>query len=77
VSSTRIFAVFRDTLFLCGGLAGLAYQQITGHTNGELIAAYLFLLGYPGASALTNLARAGRSEPPPTTDASRSSRSVS
>jgi hypothetical protein len=72
VSGTKVFAVVRDTLCLLVGLGGLIFQQVTGKTNTELIAAWLMLLGFavPGATALRHLARAGRTETPPTPEPS-------
>lgn len=75
MSGTKVFAIARDVLFLAVGLGGLIFQQVTGKTNTELIAAWLMLLGFlvPGVTALTHLARAGKPETPPTPEPSSSS----
>lgn len=75
MTASRVYTVARDTLCLLVGLGGLIFQQITGRTNTELIAAWLMLLGFavPGVTALRHLARAGRTETPPTAEPSSSS----
>jgi hypothetical protein len=45
------FVVIRDSALLVGGLAGIAFQQITGQINPLLIGVYMTMLGLPGLSS--------------------------
>jgi len=70
VSASRVYTIARDALLLAGGLAGIAFQQVTGHTDPVLLGVYLTLIGGPGVLGLASLARAGRPETPPTAEQS-------
>jgi hypothetical protein len=45
------FVVIRDSVLLGGGMAGIAFQQITGQINPLLIGVYVTMLGLPGLSS--------------------------
>ena len=57
VSTDRIVSVTRDLLSYLGGLAGIAYQQVTGNVNVPLLAVYAAMTGIPGLVQLISLAR--------------------
>lgn len=44
------FVAVRDVVFLTLGVAGIAFQQITGQVEPILLGVYLTLLGVPGLS---------------------------
>lgn len=68
--------IFRDLTLWVGGLAGIAYQQLTGQVNGELLVVYTSMLGIPGVIGLVQLSR-GKGEPRPTPEESSSPQSSS
>lgn len=49
------YPVVRDILFLLGGFAGIAFQQLTRHVDLSLLGAYLAMLGVPGAKGIMQL----------------------
>lgn len=54
--------VVRDVGFLLIGFGGIIYQQVTQQVNPWLLAAYLAMLGLPGAIGLLQLGRGTGSE---------------
>lgn len=71
-----MITIGRDVLFLLCGLLGIAYQQVTGRVNAELLVVYASLLGVPGVVGLVQLSR-GRPETPDTVEPSSASQSSS
>lgn len=50
-------AVIRDVVLLVFGLAGIAYQQVTGNVNFVLLAIFTAMTGVPGLTNLMPLLR--------------------
>jgi hypothetical protein len=56
-SPERIISVVRDQILFLGGLAGIAYQQISGNVNFALLAIFTAMTGVPGLTNLISLLR--------------------
>jgi hypothetical protein len=53
----RRIAIAKDLILLIGGLAGIAYQTITGEVNIVLLAVFTAMTGAPGLTNLIGLVR--------------------
>lgn len=70
--------VARDIGCLVVGFGGIIFQQVTGQVNPWLLAAYMAMLGLPGAISLVQLGRGtGKHATPPTPSQSSPSPSSS
>lgn len=50
-------AMTKDMILFFGGLAGIAYQQLTGNVNFVLLAIFTVMVGLPGLTNLIPLMR--------------------
>ena len=64
--------ISRDTILFVSGLAGIAYQQVTGKVSIPLLVVFGLMVGLPGVAALLALLPLGNGEAAPTTSASPS-----
>lgn len=70
--------IVRDIGCLLVGFGGIIFQQLTGQFNPWLLAAYMAMLGLPGAIGLVQLGRGtGKPATPPTPSPSSPSPSSS
>jgi hypothetical protein len=53
----RIISVAKDLILFFGGLAGIAYQQISGNVNFTLLVIFTAMTGVPGLTNLITLLR--------------------
>lgn len=58
----RAIAISRDLILFVFGLAGIAYQQVTGNVNFVLLAIFTAMTGVPGLLQLIGLTRSLRTE---------------
>lgn len=56
------FPVIRDLAMFAGGLAGVAYEELSGRTSVPLLLIYTTMLGIPGALGALWMARNGESD---------------
>lgn len=71
----RIIAIVKDLILFFGGLAGIAWQQISGNINIYLLIIFVTMTGVPGLMNLVFLLRGtatGLSSPPPVSSPSSS-----
>lgn len=53
----RFISITKDLILFLGGLAGIAYQQITGNVNTLLLVIFTAMVGIPGLTNLVTLLR--------------------
>lgn len=66
----RRIAIVKDLVLFFGGLAGIAYQQLTGNVNMVLLLIFTAMTGVPGLTNIISLIRSSptvlrSSSPPP------------
>ncbi len=76
----RRVTVARDLILFVFGLAGIAYQQVTGDVNAVLLGIFTAMTGVPGLTNLVSLLRGtptggSSSAPAPSEPGSESERS--
>lgn len=53
----RRIAIVKDLTLFFGGLAGIAYQQLTGNVNMVLLMVFTAMTGVPGLTNIISLIR--------------------
>lgn len=56
-TAERAIAIGKDLALFMGGLAGIAYQQITDNVNVWLLVVFTLMTGVPGVTNLISLLR--------------------
>lgn len=51
----KVLPFIRDSGSILLGLSGIAHEEITGHSNWQLLTVYMALIGGPGVNSLRNL----------------------
>lgn len=54
---TNLITIIKDLVLFFGGLAGIAYQQITNNVNPILLIVFTAMAGVPGITNIITLVR--------------------